>query len=243
MSAFSLNPDLDPTQAGAALEARGRLHLPDVLAPASAEALGSALATETSWNRVVTLRSGSFIAPLENNEPVQDTHRKWLEDAHLDGGQVAMQYIHDSRRLSSEKRYGLGRDDLLHDLEAWLNGSEMIGFMRRLTGDDRIVACDAQATRFLPGHVLTVHNDRDRTNRRLYAFVMNFSRTWRADWGGLLLFYGSDGHVIEGFTPGFNTLNVFRVPQAHAVSQVASFAPEPRLAISGWFMAEGGEIT
>jgi SM-20-related protein len=235
MSAFRLNPDIDARALSRGLEPTGRLHVPDLLTEDAASRMGETLTAERSWNRVVTLRSGSFIAPLLDDEPVEEVHRRWLADAHLDGAQTAMQYVHDSRRLSSERQFGLGRDDVLTDLEAWLNGPEVIGFMRALTGDDRIAACDAQATRFLPGHVLTVHNDRDRDQRRLYAFVMNFTRPWRADWGGLLLFYGADGHVEQGFTPGFNTLNLFRVPQAHAVSQVASFAQGPRLAISGWF--------
>lgn len=235
MTAFALNSTLDPSSLGAALEPTGRLHVRDILAPRVAEHLGEALASERAWNRVVTLRSGSFIAPLQDDEPIEHTHRRWLAEAELDGGQAAMQYIHDSRRLSSERHLGMGRSDSLTELEAWLNGPEMIAFMRTVTGDARIAACDAQATRFLPGHVLTVHNDRDRDQRRLYAFVMNFSRPWRADWGGLLLFHDADGHVEQGFTPGFNTLNLFRVPQAHAVSQVASFAQGARLAISGWF--------
>ena len=235
MSVFQLNPELDPEALGKAFEPNGRLHLPGLLTDESAVELGDALARERAWNRVVTLRSGSFIAPLRDDEPIEDTHRRWLADAKVDGGQAAMQYIHDSRRLSSERQYGLREVDMLTDLETWLNGPEMIGFMRALTGDDRIAACDAQATRFLPGHVLTVHNDRDRDNRRLFAFVLNFTRPWRADWGGLLLFYGADGHVEQGFTPTFNSLNLFRVPQAHAVSQVASFAQGTRLAISGWF--------
>lgn len=235
MSGFRFNPDLDPAVLGAGLGPTGRLHVPDILEADAAGALGDALAGERAWNRVVTLRSGSFIAPLLDDEPIEATHRQWLADARLDGGQTAMQYIHDSRRLSSERQFGMGRSDTLTELETWLNSPGVLEFMRTLTGDERIAACDAQASRFLPGHVLTVHNDRDRDQRRLFAFVMNFSRPWRADWGGLLLFYGPDGHVEQGFTPGFNSLNLFRVPQAHAVSQVATYAQGARLAISGWF--------
>ncbi len=235
MSGFRFNPELDPAALRAGLGPTGRLHVPDILEEAAARALGDALAGERAWNRVVTLRSGSFIAPLLDDEPIEATHRQWLADARLDGGQTAMQYIHDSRRLSSERQFGMGRSDTLTELETWLNSPGVLAFMRTLTGDERIAACDAQASRFLPGHVLTVHNDRDRDQRRLFAFVMNFSRPWRADWGGLLLFYGPDGHVEQGFTPGFNSLNLFRVPQAHAVSQVATYAQGARLAISGWF--------
>lgn len=116
----------------------------------------------------------------------------------------------------------------------------MLAALREITGDPRIASCEAQATRFLPGHVLTAHSDRDAAENRLWAFVLNFTRPWKPDWGGLLLFHGPDGHVEQGFTPGFNTLNLFRVPQPHAVSQVASFAQGQRLAISGWFLKDAG---
>jgi Rps23 Pro-64 3,4-dihydroxylase Tpa1-like proline 4-hydroxylase len=35
--------------------------------------------------------------------------------------------------------------------------------------------------------------------------------------------------------PGFNVLNLFKVPTDHSVSVVAPFAAEPRLALTGWF--------
>ena len=49
-----------------------------------------------------------------------------------------------------------------------------------------------------------------------------------------MLFHAADGHVAEAYTPGFNSLNIFRVPQAHSVSQVASFVTAERLSITGW---------
>ena len=73
-------------------------------------------------------------------------------------------------------------------------------------------------------------------DRRLFAHVFNFTRVWNPDWGGLLVFHGADGHVERGFTPGFNSLNLFRTPQSHSVTQVSTFAQQPRLAISGLLM-------
>lgn len=238
MSDFALNPAVDPGALGARLAETGRLHLPRFLADQSAEEVGEILRSERGWYRSVHLKSGSFSAPLDGEEPIEAKHREWLDAAVLDGAAGQMQYIYDSRRLSSEKRFGLARGDRLEAFESFLNGEAVLGFMRRLTGDDRITSCEAQATRFFPGHALTAHSDNDGKGARLYAFVLNFTRPWRPDWGGLLLFHGSDGHVEQGFTPGFNSLNVFRVPMAHAVSQVASFAQAPRLAISGWFQQE-----
>ena len=65
--------------------------------------------------------------------------------------------------------------------------------------------------------------------------MLNVSPVWRAEWGGLLMFLDEAGDVTETFTPAAGTLNVFRVPQSHAVSMVAPFAAAPRYSITGWW--------
>ena len=46
---------------------------------------------------------------------------------------------------------------------------------------------------------------------------------------------GSHDMFTDVFVPRFNTLSIFTVPQFHAVSCVAPYAPMGRLAITGWF--------
>jgi Rps23 Pro-64 3,4-dihydroxylase Tpa1-like proline 4-hydroxylase len=65
--------------------------------------------------------------------------------------------------------------------------------------------------------------------------VINLSRNWQADWGGLLQFLDSDGEVVRTLMPRFNTISLFRVPADHLVSPVAPFATGARYAITGWF--------
>ena len=72
---------------------------------------------------------------------------------------------------------------------------------------------------------------------RLFAYVLNLTPAWQADWGGTLIFVGDDGHVDQGYSPAFNALNLFRVPTRHAVTQVAGYAAANRLAITGWVRA------
>jgi len=95
---------------------------------------------------------------------------------------------------------------------------------------------DAQATLYRPGDFLTVHDDSIGGHKRLAAYVLNLTPIWRADWGGVLQFLGTDGHVEEGYVPCFNALNVFRVPTQHLVSQVALYGSS-RYSITGWFHA------
>ena len=66
------------------------------------------------------------------------------------------------------------------------------------------------------------------------AYVLNFTPRWSPDWGGILNFIDRDGHVAEGYTPAFNALNVFRVPQLHSVSCVSPYAQAGRYSITGW---------
>jgi Rps23 Pro-64 3,4-dihydroxylase Tpa1-like proline 4-hydroxylase len=72
---------------------------------------------------------------------------------------------------------------------------------------------------------------------RRAAYVLNLTPEWRPDWGGLLQFYDAMGNVSRAFTPGFNVLNIFRVPQPHSVSWVTPLAAAPRYAVTGWLRA------
>ena len=70
--------------------------------------------------------------------------------------------------------------------------------------------------------------------------MLNFTPVWRPDWGGVLQFLDADGHVAEGYSPAFNALNIFKVPQDHCVSSVVHHAPFNRLSITGWIRSRRG---
>jgi Rps23 Pro-64 3,4-dihydroxylase Tpa1-like proline 4-hydroxylase len=120
-----------------------------------------------------------------------------------------------------------------------LNAPEFISLARDVTGIQDLIKADGQATLFAPNHYLGRHIDSHVAEGWEVAYVLNFAQAdWHPDWGGYLLFLDDDGDVIEGFRPRFNALNLFKVPQAHAVSYVAPFAPLGRLAITGWLRTQ-----
>lgn len=227
-----LSPDLDVAALSQAFAAGGkRLHVPGVLALDSAEAVAAVLEAETRWKTTVAA-GGTFLElPLNGRVAEDPAKQSWLDEAAVDGSSPLTQYIFDTRRLSGDVE---GRGDAADAVVDFLNSADFIAFARAVTGDDRIDLADAQASRYRPGHVLTAHNDVSPGKNRLYGYVLNFSRDWRADWGGNLVFYGPDGHIEHGWVPAFNALNLFVVPTRHAVTQVASFAAKDRLSIVGW---------
>ena len=235
---FSLDPALRPDQYAPVFRRFGRLHVPAFLRPETATALWSTLETAGGWTRALHMATGHYDIPSEEIEELEPAERARFEGAVQSDARDAFRYMFDTIRISDE---ATGVRDVAPALAAWLefvNGPAFLHFMRVLTGDDRIVYCDAMATRYLRGHFATAHEDEVDTMHRLYAYVLNLTPRWRADWGGLLLFLDEDDHVAEGYVPAFNAINVFRVPQRHAVSFVTPAASGSRLSITGWARAK-----
>src|SRR5690606_33969599 len=121
----------------------------------------------------------------------------------------------------------------LHAMTEFLNSPEFRGLGASVIGDPGVTKLDAQATWYRPGDFLTLHDDTGK-GERLAAYTLGFTKGWRPDWGGQLLFHDDAGQITRGLTPGFNVLTLFKVPRQHSVAPVASYAGAPRLSITGW---------
>ena len=231
---FALSPDLDVTAAAERLAATGRTRLHGVLGQGAAAVHAAVTDPAMMWNRAIRnpYNADVPVAVFENEPP--DEQARLIGMAYAEATRE-FQFIFDRLRLGQARGMGLAVPQALYDLHAAFNGEAWLDFARRLTGDDRIAYVDAQATRFLPGHFLNGHTDEHEGAGRLYAYVLNVSPEWSADWGGLLMFTDPDGQVAETFVPQFDTLNVFKVPAWHSVSMVAPYAGAPRLSITGWW--------
>lgn len=232
-----LSRDLDPARLGAAFSRFGRLHLPGLLPPAQARAVGEALCGDVPWHKSMHVGGKAYDFALDTLEAMPADRRADLDAAFVEGGKAGFQYRFDAWRLSDHVEAGRtfeGACAVLTEVHAWLNSEAFLGFIRKLTNDPRPAFADAQATRYRPGDFLTAHDDAIEGKKRLYAYVLNFTPAWRTDWGGLLAFHDIDGHLSEAYAPTFNALNIFSVPQVHSVTQVASYAANPRHSITGW---------
>ena len=215
----------------------GRTRVPGLFG-AGAEALHAAiLAPDQPWVRTFLNPLGADIpvATLDASSPEDQDHVTQQAYAGATGG---LQFLFDRLRLGPAREAGMATPQILFDLLDLFNTEVFLDFARRLTGDDRIAFSDGQVTRYLPGHFLNRHSDANPKTERLYAYVLNLSPGWRAEWGGLLQFLDEGGDITETFVPSFGALNVFAVPQMHAVSTVAPFAGGPRYSVTGWWRAK-----
>jgi len=215
----------------------GRTRVPGLFGEGAHALHAAVLAPDQPWVR-------TFLNPLGADIPVATLDASSLEDqAHVTqqayaGATEGLQFLFDRLRLGPAREAGMATPQILFDLLDLFNTEAFLSFARRLTGDDRIAFSDGQVTRYLPGHFLNRHSDANPRTERLYAYVLNLSPGWRAEWGGLLQFLDEGGEITETFTPSFGALNVFAVPQMHAVSTVAPFAGGPRYSVTGWWRAK-----
>lgn len=235
---LALNPTHRPEAYSSVFRAHGRLHVSGILTPEAGQALYQVLQSTREWTRSIHLREGEDVdirvTELEQYSPEE---RAGLERSLAAASTDSLQYIFDTVRISSGIKAGLPVSEPMRAIDRFINSSPFLEFVARLTGDSRLAFADVMATRYLPGHFLTAHGDENPRERRLFAYVLNLTPVWRADWGGVLMFLDDDGHVAEGYVPAFNALNIFSVPQTHAVSMVTRLAQAPRLSITGWIHA------
>ncbi|WP_340587939.1 2OG-Fe(II) oxygenase [Erythrobacter alti] len=236
---FELNPDLDRTALAAQFAEATRLQIPDVLTDETARELREILHNRTHWG--MALQAGAD--GKAHGFRAQDLRQREVAQKAMEVGKATDQaaagrdYAYRALRYSLVEAVQEGWDpggphELLLE---HLNAEPFLGLMREVTGIPELAKADGHASCFAAQHFLGLHIDSHVAEGWRIAYVLNLTiDDWYPDWGGYLVFFDEDGNIETGFKPQFNTLNLFRVPQAHAVTYVPPFAPKGRYAISGW---------
>lgn len=238
MTEFKLNPALDTDSLARRFSDIGRLHIPDFLRAQDADRLRRALSSSRGWWLVMNQGEKVFDIDPESRQRLSPQQIVLLDKAVADGARTGFQFRFENIRVPDSAAARSADPSPLSRFAEFMSSEPVLTLMRRITGDPEIAFADAQATAYGAGHLLTAHDDNVAGKNRRAAWVYNLTRDWSVEWGGLLMFHGADGHVAEGWVPRFNALNLFRVPQRHSVSQVASFAPVRRISVTGWLRAE-----
>ena len=229
---FRLNPALDPEQLAGLFATNRRLHIPDFLVREDAQHLHESLRDDGSWKAVV--RHGEKRYEFD---PATFTkaQREQLDLMVWQANPKGIHYCFGAIGVPDSDRERASNPTSLNRLARFLCSEPILSVVRTICAMPDISFADAQGTAYGAGDFLGVHDDDLKGKGRRAAYVLNLSPSWHVDWGGLLLFPRDDGHVAEAFTPRFNALNLFAVPQTHSVSMVVPFAGERRYAVSGWF--------
>jgi SM-20-related protein len=231
-----LNPALDAAQLAREFARERRLQIPNILTADAAEQIYRCLANDVPWNFACRLDGRDQLHSPEQLAAMPPEARFQMGQRIFEQARTGFAFGFMSFPMVDNYRTQRVQGLFLDRVIEALASPEFIGFARAVSGDTSINKVDAQATRYTAGHFLTQHDDAqyDGAQRRC-AYVLNFSKDWHADWGGLLQFLDDGGKVVDSFVPRFNSLLLFAVPTPHIVSYVAPYATAPRLSITGWF--------
>ena len=230
-----INNDLLLEPWRARLRAHGRVQIPGFLQEPSALRLHQCLSEEVPWE--TAQRSDAVLADGQDRSPPPGSAADEVAlAAPCLRAREGFEFYFDRYRMIDARRDGTDPQLVLHAVVDFLNSPQFLDFARQLTGDPAIRMVSAIGVRYRAGHFLRAHNDLANDENRAFAYVINLSRQWSPDWGGLLHFLDPEQRrVVDTFTPLWNSLSLFRVPQPHVVSLVAPWAGSARYSITGWF--------
>ena len=212
----------------------GRVHIPNFLSETSADQLFQCLDQQGTWN-LVCQQDGQHVDLNDTIESVWSAEQLALFTKKLhEQATDRFQYLYRTIPLYDVFHQNLLPGHFLNEVFFFLNSPAFLDYLRATLDMPEIGFADAQATCFSGGHFLNKHDDNVPGKRRLAAYVLNLTPSWNTNWGGALQFYDASGACTESFFPSYNALNVFRVPQPHAVTYVPPFATGKRLSITGW---------
>lgn len=221
-------------QGTAAYRAQGHARVEPVLHDAGARALAASLDESAPWVRVLNQADKVWDLGREALAELGPQRQAALVEAVHAQARDGFQFLYDSLRVSEDAAERSARGLPVDALLEALNTQPWLDAFRTLTGVPDIRMVDGQATRYLPGHFLTAHDDNVAGKNRVAAYILSLTPDWRTEWGGLLQFHDASGDVAHALRPRFNALHLLRVPQVHSVSYVAPFAGRARLSITGW---------
>jgi Rps23 Pro-64 3,4-dihydroxylase Tpa1-like proline 4-hydroxylase len=212
----------------------GIIRIADFFADGLANSVHRHLDTEVEWSRVVSQGESAWDMTPEAIAAMDEVKEKAFLAQVYETARDGFQFLFDSRIISDDPMERAAKGQLLDRVLEGLNHPDSLDIFRTITRTPEIRLINGQATRYLPGHFLTSHDDAIDGEDRVAAYVINLTKGWRTDWGGLLQFHNAGGDVPLALKPGFNAIHLFRVPQMHCVSYVTPFAGLPRYAITGW---------
>ena len=237
MTKFQLNSALDIDALSRDYAVNGRLQVRDIVAAESAEEIYKRLHSTDWW---LTYNDGEQINRLPPEELRQITREKaaQIQQTVYRNAQERFQFLYNYFPLWTSYFSADYPPHPLFEIYEFINSEPFLQFARKLTGLEGIRWADGQGTLYRATHFLTGHTDEVPKEKRMAAYVLNFTKDWRTDWGGLLQFWDKNGDIDHAFVPTFNALNIFTIPANHSVSMVTPFSPGLRFSVTGWLRGD-----
>ena len=123
------------------------------------------------------------------------------------------------------------------EFKKYFGGTTALDFLSILTCKHLTKKGEFFCSRYSSGQFLGPHHD---LNKGKVGFVINLTKDWKPEYGGLLQFLTDDyKHVTKTILPEFNKITLFEIPEEkgipHCVSHVNPGVKVNRISYTGWF--------
>jgi len=231
---ITVNDGIDWDAASHRFAATKRIQIPNFLSTESASALHAALIDRRDWRHVISAGPKVFETACDELDRMPRAQKTMLDQALHSEATRGFRFRYDLIRVPDQLQPASEDEDPLFGFARLMNAPATIARFREVAPGFAFDFADAQATRYTSGDFLTRHDDDAAGKGRALAYVLSLTPDWLPEWGGLLLFNGPEGGIVDTFVPRFNTLSLFAVGQPHSVSYVAPYAGAARISVTGW---------
>jgi SM-20-related protein len=207
---------------------KGRIRVEGALGAEVAENVHLALEQQTPWALQLVNAQG---APEEISRSELDSLPPSVIQTRLQAAAQRAQENFSYLRLGFHDYDSLEGD---HDVKALANliaSPEFTAFCHNLTGLSGLELQGLSCVCYRPGDFLTRHTD---SSARL-MFEWNFTKAWRSDWGGQVLFHSPSGDIEGGIMPRLDDLALYSGDQPRSIASIAPYAGGPRFSLTGRF--------
>ncbi|MBB5212353.1 2OG-Fe(II) oxygenase [Microbulbifer hydrolyticus] len=231
---YHISDSLDIRRYSSDFEKRGFVQISEFLNNESANALWELLESQSEWNLVFNRQGKHVDLSYRDYCSWSEEQKKALNEYIWQSATDTFGYFYKSIPVFDIYKNNILPGNPLNNLYELVNSKPFLSLMRILTGEESIAFADVQATSYDRGHFLKIHDDNVSGKNRVAAYVINLTKNWSPDWGGLFHLFDGEENVVGSLVPAFNAINVFKVPQKHSVSYVTPFAATSRYSITGW---------
>ncbi len=228
-----LNPDLDLVQLRSQYQEDNRVRIDDFLKTEIAEEIEGVLKEQLKFDLIFFSQGKNHVMSSEQMSSLDTATQQELQRELHQLATRGNGFLYAGYRMEGDKE--TKAPAILRELFEFMNGDRIRTLMNDITGKDNIDEASGQYTRYTAGQYLTRHTDDIQAEGRLMAYILNFTRLWHPDWGGLLQFFEKSGVPRDAWEPRFNSLSLFDVQHIHSVTYVAPHAVGGRYALTGWF--------
>jgi Rps23 Pro-64 3,4-dihydroxylase Tpa1-like proline 4-hydroxylase len=231
-----LNPGLNVDLLRTQYQQDHRVRIDGFLAPTVADEIEQCLRQVLDFDLIFFNEGTNYAMSEDDLSSVGSAGRQKLQQELAKLASEGIGFLYSGYRMEGDK-LDLA-PPVLRDLYDFINSEQVLGLIASITGVEEIKSASGQYTRYTAGQYLTRHSDDVRVEGRLMAYVLNFTRQWHPDWGGLLQFYENNGVPRDAWEPRFNSVSLFDVAHVHSVTYVVPHALMPRYALTGWFNSQ-----